>query len=121
MSPRTYVQTMINGGYQRRRASTSSTRPKRPWSIQNAPGGSLLEIAEGAMITLIKEVANYAHSKDPNFQIWINSSGAYDMLANSTLVNTISGAIERIPVLPEPDDGATGGAAPARWRDTSRT
>ena len=46
------------------------------------------------MDTLIQEVAAYARAKDPNFQIWINSSGAEDMLTNSALVSTIDGAYE---------------------------
>ncbi|RBP15801.1 uncharacterized protein (TIGR01370 family) [Roseiarcus fermentans] len=106
----TYVQTMIDGGYQGAFFDVVN-QAETAWSIQNAPGGTLAS-AEGAMITLIQEVANYAHSKDPNFQIWINSSGAYDMLANSTLVNTISGAIEeslyyQSPTTAQPADGTS--------------
>jgi cysteinyl-tRNA synthetase len=60
------------------------------WAKANAPGGD----AKGAMINLIQSIASYAHAKDPNFQIWINASGAEDLLTNSTLVNTVDGAFE---------------------------
>jgi uncharacterized protein (TIGR01370 family) len=60
------------------------------WAKANAPGGD----AKGAMVNLIQSLANYAHAKDPNFQIWVNSSGAEDLMTNSTFVNSINGAYE---------------------------
>lgn len=60
------------------------------WAKAHAPGGD----AKGAMISLIQYLADYAHAKDPNFKIWVNSSGAEDLMANSTFVSTIDGAYE---------------------------
>ena len=87
-----YIQTMINQGYNGAFFDVVD-EAEQPWAIANVPGGTLAA-AEGAMVTLIQELANYARAKDPNFQIWINSSGAEDMLANSTLDKTINGAYE---------------------------
>ena len=84
-----YIQTMINQGYQGAyfdvvdEAFTS-------WAQQNAPNGD----PQGAMVTLVQELANYARARIPNFQIWINSSGAEPMLTNSTLISTINGVYE---------------------------
>ena len=60
------------------------------WAQQNAPGGD----AEGAMVSLFQYLANYAHAKDPDFKIWVNSSGAEDLMTNSTFVNSIDGAYQ---------------------------
>src|SRR5215469_687944 len=79
-----YIQTMINQGYNGAFFDVVD-EAEESWAISNAPGGTLAG-AEGAMVTLIQELAAYARAKDPNFQIWINSSGAEDMLANSALV-----------------------------------
>jgi cysteinyl-tRNA synthetase, unknown class len=87
-----YIQTMINQGYNGAFFDVVD-EAEESWAISNVPGGTLAA-AEGAMVTLIQELASYARSKDPNFQIWINSSGAEDMLANSALVSTINGAYE---------------------------
>jgi cysteinyl-tRNA synthetase, unknown class len=84
-----YIQTMVNLGYKGvffdvvDEAETS-------WAKKNAPNGD----SEGAMVTLIQELANYAHARDPSFQLWINSSGAEPMLSNNSLVSTINGAFE---------------------------
>jgi cysteinyl-tRNA synthetase, unknown class len=84
-----YVQTMINQGYKGGFFDVVD-EAETSWAKQNAPNGD----PEGAMVTLIQELANYAHARDPSFQLWINSSGAEPMLANSTLVSTINGAFE---------------------------
>jgi cysteinyl-tRNA synthetase, unknown class len=84
-----YIQTMINQGYKGAFFDVVD-EAETSWATKNAPNGD----AEGAMVTLIQELANYAHARDPSFQIWINSSGAEPMLSNSTLVNTINGAFE---------------------------
>jgi cysteinyl-tRNA synthetase, unknown class len=84
-----YIQTMINQGYKGAFFDVVG-EAETSWAKKNAPNGD----AEGAMVTLIQELANYAHARDPSFQIWINSSGAEPMLSNSTLVNTINGAFE---------------------------
>jgi uncharacterized protein (TIGR01370 family) len=84
-----YIQTMINQGYQGAYFDVVDTA-ESSWAKQNAPGGN----PEGAMVTLIQELANYARAQNPNFQIWINSSGAEPMLTNTTLLNTINGAYE---------------------------
>jgi cysteinyl-tRNA synthetase, unknown class len=84
-----YIQTMINQGYKGAFFDVVD-EAETAWAKNNAPNGD----AEGAMVTLIQELTNYAHARDPSFQIWINSSGAEPMLSNSTLVNTINGAFE---------------------------
>ena len=84
-----YIQTMINQGYNGAffdvvdEAFTS-------WAKANAPGGD----AQGAMATLIQELATYARKQDPSFQIWINSSGAEPMLTNQALLGSINGVYE---------------------------
>jgi cysteinyl-tRNA synthetase, unknown class len=86
-----YIQTMINQGYNGAFLDVVS-EAETSWAQKNAPasqGG-----AEGAMITLVEELAAYARAKDPNFQIWINAAGAEPMLANSGFVSTINGAFE---------------------------
>ena len=84
-----YIQTMINQGYKGAFFDVVD-EAEQSWAKKNAPNGD----SEGAMVTLIQELANYAHARDPSFQLWINSSGAEPMLSNSTLVNTINGAFE---------------------------
>jgi cysteinyl-tRNA synthetase, unknown class len=84
-----YIQTMINQGYKGAFFDVVD-EAETSWAKSNAPGGD----PEGAMVTLIQELANYAHARDPSFQLWINSSGAEPMLSNSALVNTINGAFE---------------------------
>ncbi len=60
------------------------------WAKANAPGGD----AKGAMVSLVQYLADYAHAKDPNFKIWVNSSGAEDLMTNSSFVSSIDGAYE---------------------------
>ena len=60
------------------------------WAKSHAPGGD----AKGAMVSLIKYLADYAHAQDPNFKIWVNSSGSEELMTNSTFVNSIDGAYE---------------------------
>jgi cysteinyl-tRNA synthetase, unknown class len=84
-----YIQTMINQGYKGAFFDVVD-EAETSWAKNNTPNGD----PEGAMVTLIQELANYAHAQDPSFQIWINSSGAEPMLSNPTLVNTINGAFE---------------------------
>lgn len=60
------------------------------WAIANAPGGD----AKGAMVSLVQYLADYAHAKAPNFKIWVNSSGAEDLMANTAFVKAIDGAYE---------------------------
>jgi cysteinyl-tRNA synthetase len=60
------------------------------WAQANAPGGD----PKGAMVSLIQYLADYAHAKDPNFKIWVNASGAEDLMTNSTFINSIDGAFE---------------------------
>jgi cysteinyl-tRNA synthetase, unknown class len=84
-----YLQTMINQGYKGAFFDVVD-EAETSWAKKNAPNGD----PQGAMVTLIQELASYAHAQDPSFQIWINASGAEPMLSNSTLVNTINGAFE---------------------------
>jgi cysteinyl-tRNA synthetase, unknown class len=60
------------------------------WAKSHAPNGD----AKGAMTTLIESLSAYAHAKAPGFKIWINSSGAEDLLTNQAFVNSIDGAFE---------------------------
>ena len=60
------------------------------WAKANAPNAD----PAGAMVSLIQYLASYAQAKDPGFQIWINASGAEDLLSNKSLVSVINGAYE---------------------------
>ena len=86
------IQTMIAQGYTGAYFDVVN-EAEQAWAISHVPGGTLAD-AESAMVTLIQELSTYAHTLNRNFQIWINSSGAEDMLANSTLDKTINGAYE---------------------------
>jgi len=84
-----YIQTMINQGYSGAFFDVVG-EAFTPWAQKHAPNGD----PQGAMVTLIQELASYARAQNPNFQIWINSSGAEPMLTNSALIKTINGAYE---------------------------
>ena len=84
-----YIDQMITQGYGGAFLDVVS-ECETAWAKANAPGGD----ATGAMVSLIQYLANYAHAKDPSFKIWVNSSGAEDLMANSAFVNTIDGAYE---------------------------
>lgn len=58
---------------------------QQAWAQRNAPGGD----AEGAMVNLIKYLADHAHAQNPNFKIWVN--GAEELLDNATYLQTIDG------------------------------
>ena len=84
-----YIQTMIKQGYSGAyfdvvdEAFTS-------WAKQNAPN----QDPQGAMVSLIKTLADYAQKQNPNFKIWINASGAEPLLTNSTLLGAVNGVFE---------------------------
>jgi uncharacterized protein (TIGR01370 family) len=84
-----YIDQMITQGYGGAYFDVVD-ECERSWAKANAPGGD----AKGAMISLIQYLADYAHAKNPNFKIWVNTSGAEDLLASSTFVSTIDGAYE---------------------------
>ena len=84
-----YIDQMISLGYSGAYFDVVD-ECETAWAQAHAPGGD----AKGAMVTLIQYLANYAHSKDPNFQIWVNTSGAEDLATNSTFINSINGALE---------------------------
>ena len=84
-----YIDQMIAQGYNGAYFDVVDEAEKS-WAKANAPGGDPI----GAMESLVESLASYAHAKNPNFKIWINSSGAEDMLANSAFVNAIDGAYE---------------------------
>ena len=84
-----YIKTMIGQGFDGVFFDCVD-EAEASWAQQNAPGQN----PEGAMVTLIQELATYAHAQNPNFQLWINASGAEPMLTNRTLLDTISGAVE---------------------------
>ncbi len=84
-----HIHQMITLGYQGAFLDVVD-EAETPWAQAHAPGGD----PEGAMMTLVENLGAYAHSLDPNFQIWINSSGAEDMLTNKTFVNSVDGVYE---------------------------
>ena len=84
-----YIKTMITQGFQGCFLDMI-TNAETSWAKSNAPGGD----SEGAMITLIQDVASYAHSINPNFKIYANISGAEDMLSNPSLVKAVDGVFE---------------------------
>jgi uncharacterized protein (TIGR01370 family) len=84
-----YVDQMIKLGYDGAFLDVVD-ECETAWAVQNAPGGD----ATGAMVSLIQYLANYAHAENPNFKIWVNGSGAEDLMTNSTFVQTIDGAYE---------------------------
>jgi uncharacterized protein (TIGR01370 family) len=55
------------------------------WAKNNVPSGD----AAGAMVNLIKSLRDYAHTKNPNFKIWVN--GGEELLDNSTYIQSIDG------------------------------
>src|SRR5579871_2310808 len=74
-----YIDQMISLGYGGAYFDVVS-ECETSWAQANAPGGD----AKGAMVSLIQYLANYAHAKDPGFQIWVNAAGAEDLMTNST-------------------------------------
>jgi cysteinyl-tRNA synthetase len=46
------------------------------------------------MVNLVESLKQYATAKDPNFQVWVNSSGAEDLLSHPDYVNAINGTFE---------------------------
>src|SRR4051794_37057843 len=84
-----HIDQMISLGYQGAYFDVVD-ECETAWAKSHAPNGD----AKGAMINLIESLASYAHAKDSGFKIWINSSGAEDLLANQTFVNSIDGALE---------------------------
>ena len=83
------IQKMITQGYNGAYFDVVGEATET-WAQQNAPGGD----AEGAMVKLIQELGAFAHAQNPNFKIWINSSGAEPMLSNPALINAIDGVFE---------------------------
>lgn len=57
------------------------------WARNNAPGGAAG--AEQAMADLVAYLADYAHAKAPDFQIWANN--AEELLANDTYFTHLDG------------------------------
>jgi len=84
-----YIDQMLSLGYEGAYFDVVD-ECETPWAQSHAPGGD----AKGAMVNLVKYLADYAHAKNPNFKIWVNTSGSEDMLTNSTFVNSINGAFE---------------------------
>jgi cysteinyl-tRNA synthetase, unknown class len=46
------------------------------------------------MVNLVESLKAYATSKDPGFQVWVNSSGAEDLLSHPDYVKAIDGSFE---------------------------
>jgi cysteinyl-tRNA synthetase, unknown class len=84
-----YIDQMISLGYQGAYFDVVN-ECETSWAKSHAPNGD----PKGAMMNLIESLAAYAHAKDPDFKIWINSSGAEDLLTNQTFVNSVDGALE---------------------------
>ena len=60
---------------------------QQAWAQQNAPGGAAG--AEHAMADLVAYLADYAHAKNPTFEIWGNN--AEELLTNDTYFSHIDG------------------------------
>lgn len=86
-----YINQMISLGYKGAYFDVVD-ECESSWAQSHAPGGD----AKGAMVNLVKYLADFAHAKDPNFKIWVNASGAEDLLTNGTFVNSIDGAFEEV-------------------------
>ena len=84
-----YITQLINAGYDGVYFDVVNEYTTA-WAKANAPGGD----PAGAMIKLIQTLEDFAHTTDPGFKIWINASGAEDLLLNSTFVGGIDGAFE---------------------------
>lgn len=58
---------------------------QQAWARLNAPGGD----AEGAMVDLVRYLADYAHARNPTFKIWANN--AEELLENAAYLQAIDG------------------------------
>jgi cysteinyl-tRNA synthetase, unknown class len=58
------------------------------WAKSRDPNGAQ------DMVNLVESLKQYATSKDPNFKVWVNSSGAEDLLNHPDYVNAIDGTFE---------------------------
>jgi uncharacterized protein (TIGR01370 family) len=86
-----YIQTMLDQGYQGCFLDVVD-ECDTAWAQANAPGGAAG--AKAAMVSLIEDLAAYAHAQNPNFKVWINISGSEELASNPALVSTIDGAYE---------------------------
>jgi cysteinyl-tRNA synthetase len=84
-----YIDQMISLGYQGAYFDVVD-ECETAWAKSHAPNGD----PKGAMMNLIESLSAYAHAKAPDFKIWINSSGAEDLLTNQTFVSSVDGALE---------------------------
>ena len=84
-----YIDQMITQGYQGAYFDVVDVC-EYAWAKANVPGGDPV----GAMISLVETLSAYARAKAPDFKIWVNTSGAEDLLANSRFVKAIDGAFE---------------------------
>ena len=73
----TYLDRMIKLGYDRLSLDVVDGS-QQAWAARNVPGGD----AAGAMVDLIKYLADYAHAQNANFKIWANN--AEELLNNAT-------------------------------------
>jgi uncharacterized protein (TIGR01370 family) len=80
---------------------------QQAWAVRNAPGGD----AEGAMVSLIKYLDDYAHAQNANFKIWANN--AEELLNNATYLQTIDGLFKE--ELFYTDNGSPQPAGDTKW------
>ncbi|WP_460451282.1 endo alpha-1,4 polygalactosaminidase [Alsobacter sp. SYSU BS001988] len=80
----TYIDKMIAAGYDGVYFDVVDEY-QQSWAKNHAPGGD----AEGAMVNLVKQLADHAHTLNPNFKIWANN--AEELLSNPTYVKTLDG------------------------------
>jgi len=101
-----YLNTMIKLGYDGMYLDVVDEY-QMAWAKKNAPGGD----AEGAMVNLVKYLADYAHAQNPNFKIWAN--GAEELLSNATYLQTVDGLYKE--ELFYTDSGALQSQADVTW------
>jgi uncharacterized protein (TIGR01370 family) len=101
-----YLNTMIKLGYDGMYLDVVDEY-QMAWAKKNAPGGD----AEGAMVNLVKYLADYAHAQNPNFKIWAN--GAEELLSNATYLQTVDGLYKE--ELFYTDSGALQSQADVNW------
>jgi cysteinyl-tRNA synthetase len=84
-----YIDQMISLGYGGACFDAVDVRESK-WAKANVPGGD----PRGAMVDLIQSLADYAHAQDPDFKLWVSTSGAEDLAGNTRFANAIDGALE---------------------------
>ena len=79
-----YLDNVLNAGYDGMYLDVVDEY-QLAWAKANDPSGNPAQ----DMANLVKYLADYAHARAPNFQIWANNSE--ELLSNSTYFNAIDG------------------------------